>query len=69
MLHIQLNGIMKCSNMVAHILPPGPRGIGSIGQKSSFSEFGLVAYQIKGNYELSNMIANILHAYPLSRLT
>ena len=53
MSHIKLNGIMKCSNMVANILPtdtphaPDRRGIGSIGQKSTFSEHGHVAYQIK----------------------
>ena len=27
-----------------------------------FSEYGHVAYQIKGNYAFSNMVANILHA-------
>ena len=33
-----------------------------IGQKSTFSDHGHVAYQIKGNHEFSNMVANILHA-------
>ena len=67
MLHIKINGITNCSNMVANILPtipPDPRGIGSIGQKSTFSEHGHVAYDIKGNHEFSNMKANILHSYP-----
>ena len=65
-LHIKLNGTMKSSNMVDNILPtdppPDPRGMGSIGQKSTFSEHGHVAYQIKGNHEFSIMMANILHA-------
>ena len=52
MLHIKLNRITKCSNMVANILPPPPLGIGSIGQTSSISEHGHVAYQIKGNHEM-----------------
>ena len=57
MLHIKLKGITKCSNMVAIILPAdtdlSPRqGMGSIGQKSFFSEHGHVAYQIKGNHEM-----------------
>ena len=34
----------------------------SIGQKSTFSDHVHVAYQIKGNHEFSNMVANILHA-------
>ena len=57
MLHIKLNGIMKCSNMVANILsadPHDPRGMGSIGPMSTFSEHGHVAYQLKGNHEFSN---------------
>ena len=45
--------------------PNDPRGMGSIGQNSSFSEHGHVAYQSKGNHELSNMTVNSLHAYPL----
>ena len=34
----------------------------SIDQKSTFSERGNVAYQIKGNHECSNMVANTLLA-------
>ena len=53
--------------MVANILPtdpppphaPDPREMGSIGQMSTFSEHGHIAYQIKGNHEFSNMVANI----------
>ena len=37
----------------------------SIGQKPVFSDLGHVAYQIKGNREFNNMIANVLHAYSL----
>ena len=44
---------------------PDPRGMGSIGQKSTFSEHGHVAYQIKGNHDFTNMVGNILYAYPL----
>ena len=32
----------------------------SVGQNKTFSEHGVVAYQIKENYECSNMVANIL---------
>ena len=44
----------------------GLRGWGS-GQNSTFSEYGHVAYQIKGNEACINMVANILPVYPLSR--
>ena len=37
---------------------------GSKGQNSIFSEYGHVAYQIKGNHECSNMVANILPTDP-----
>ena len=60
MLHIKLNGIMKCSNMVANILSADPsRPWRSKVQNSIFSEHDLVAYQIKGNHRCNNMIANI----------
>ena len=36
--------------------------LGSKGQNSTFSEHGRVAYQIKGNHECSNIVANILPA-------
>ena len=42
--------------------------MGSIGQNSTFSEHGHVAYQIKGNHECSNMVANILPTDPLPPL-
>ena len=38
--------------------------MGSVGQNSTFSEHGHVAYQIKENHECSNMVANILPADP-----
>ena len=38
-----------------------PRGW---GQNSTFLKHGHVANQIKGNHECSNMVANILPAYP-----
>ena len=39
---------------------PTPLRMGSIGQNSTFSEHGHVAYLIKENYECSNMVTNIL---------
>ena len=36
----------------------------SKGQNSTFSEHGWVAYQIKGNHECSNMVANSLPPDP-----
>ena len=44
--------------------PPTTLGIGSVGQNSTFSEHGHVAYQIKENQECSNMVANILPSDP-----
>ena len=38
--------------------------MGSVGQSSTFSEHGHVAYQIKENHKCSNMVANILPADP-----
>ena len=40
--------------MLQHILPTDtqPLGMGSIGQNSTFSEHGHVAYQIKWNHEM-----------------
>ena len=50
--------------MVANIFPAGPTtlGMGSVGQISTFSEHGHVAFQIKENHECSTMLANILPA-------
>ena len=39
-------------------------GVGSKGHSSTFSEYGHVSYQIKGNVACSNMVANILPANP-----
>ena len=53
--------------MVANILPaviPDP-GDGANRLRFNFSEYGHGAYQIKENHECSNMVANILPAYPL----
>ena len=43
------------------LTPPRPCGR---GLNSTFSEHGNVAYQIKGNHQRSNMVANILPADP-----
>ena len=55
-----------CSNILhADPLPPSSdRGKGSTGQNSTLSEQCHVAYQIKGNHECSNMIADIFPADP-----
>ena len=46
----------------ACVRPPGwTKGEWSKGQYSTFSEHGHVAYQIKGNHEFSNMVANTLN--------
>ena len=45
---------------------PTTLGDGVLSQKSTFSERGHVAYQIKGNHKCSNVVANILPADPLS---
>ena len=42
---------------------PDP-GVSSRAQNSTISEYGHVAYQIKGNHESSNMVATILPADP-----
>ena len=50
--------------------PPYPHpqeGMGSVGQNSTFSDHGHVAYQIKENHDYSIMVANILHAVPTTR--
>ena len=50
--------------MVANILPADPptQPLGPIGQNSTCSEHGPVAYQIKKNHKCSNMVGNILPA-------
>ena len=61
MLHIKLNGITNAAAW-KQIFCPQTMGVGSKGQ--FFSEHGHVAYQIKGNHECSNTVANILSADP-----
>ena len=51
------------SKYVAH-RPSLPRPWGSKGQNSTFSQQCHVAYQIYGNHECSNMVANILPTDP-----
>ena len=51
--------------MIANNYPADPLptlGMGSIGQNSTFSERGHVAYQNKENQECSTRVANILPA-------
>ena len=68
MLHIKLNGITKSSNMVPNICSrrTPTLTLESNGHYTAFSEPCNVAYQIKGNHECSNMVANILHADPFT---
>ena len=67
MLHIKLKvitGAATC-NMVANNMLADPAfETGSKGKKSTFSEHGHIAYQIKGNRKCSNMVASILPAAP-----
>ena len=56
-------GNHECSNIVANDLPADPLtlGMGSTGQKSTFSDQGHVAYQIKRNHKsLLQIIPNPL---------
>ena len=57
-----LKRITKASNMVANILHVD-LGMESVGQNSSFTELGHVAYQIKEEHECL-LLANILAADP-----
>ena len=52
--------------MVAKLYPQTDLtlGVSSRAQNSTISEYGHVAYQIKGNFESSNMVANSLPADP-----
>ena len=52
--------------MVANILPADPSPLG-LGQMSTFSEHCHVAYQIKGNHECTNMVADICPQTPTIR--
>ena len=53
------HGHIAC-NVVANVLPADPHPPLTLGIQF-FSEHGHVEYQIKGNLECSNMVANILH--------
>ena len=49
MLHIKLNGITKCNNMVANILPADPPFHDPVGQKDKIQLFqNMVMLHIKG---------------------
>ena len=66
MLHINFKGnYARSSNLVANIfarIPPPPTlGVGPKGQNSTYSEYGPVAYQIKGKDACSNMVATIFY--------
>ena len=45
-------------------IPPPTMGMESVGQNLTILEHGHVAYQIKGNQDCSNMVANILPTDP-----
>ena len=65
----QILGNRECNHIVANILaadipsPPPPPEDYSIGQKSSFTEHGHVAYQIKES-RMQQLAAHILPADP-----
>ena len=65
-LHFKLNGMTKCSSMVANILPEDPFLTLGIGQNSNFSEHGHAAYQIKGNDHMQQHGSNNFARRPLS---
>ena len=62
MLDIKFIGITKCCNKVATILPAAHVPRGQKVKVQLFSEQCHVVYQIKGNQECSNMVANVLPA-------
>ena len=65
MLHIKLNGIMKCSKMVANILsadPHDPRGMGQKVQCQLFQNMAMLHINLKGI--MNSAIRNMMHAYP-----
>ena len=55
---MQQHGIMVTN--IWHVDPHPTLGVGSKGQNFTFSEYGHVAYQIKGNDTCSIMVVNIL---------
>ena len=65
-LHIKLNGITKCSNMVANILSadPSPPPLALVVDRSKFNFFRTMSCCISNLRECSNMIANSLSAAP-----
>ena len=64
MLHIKLTGIRNAWYFADIPLPWG----GVKRSNANVSEYGHVAYQLKGNDACSNMVANVLPADPLSHL-
>ena len=68
MLHIKLKRITQCSYMIVNICPQTPHltlGIGPLGQNSTFSEHGHVAYQIKENHQIQQHSSKIFDRRPL----
>ena len=66
MLHIKLKGVIKCSNMVANILPadpacPHPVSVDGVN-RSKFDIFRI--WSLKGIMKCSSMVANILPTGP-----
>ena len=71
MLHIKLNGITKCSKIVANIMHATifPLRLRVERSKFNFSEHGIVAYQLKLNHECSNIVVFCLLADPTPTFT
>ena len=58
-----------CSKYLSADTPPPPTlGLGSIDRKSTFSEHGHVAYQIKGNHEMQQHDHNMVEIVQISFL-
>ena len=62
MLHIKLKGVERKASWKQMICPdthPRPLGWGQKVKYSTYSEYGHVAYQIKGDAACSNMVSHI----------
>ena len=61
MLHIKLNEIANAVtwSQIFCLQTAATPGLGSKGQNSAISKHGHVAFQIKGNHECSDIVANI----------
>ena len=67
MLHTKLKGITNAGTLSQIFCPPPPpQGMGSIAQKSTLSEHGHFAYQIKRNHEMKQHGRNMVEIVQVS---